>query len=273
MNEVINTVSRREFEEECSKRGEKRRIEMNEKQCEIQVEKMKTRHNANRWKEVTLANRPNDVYRIPTNYNLVLIGKLNSMSSNLTYEKKENKRLLARSNELQQQARLLREENNRFSEEINRLTEKHNQLLEATKNNILEMRNQQDEATRLLHNQLEVAAEDIMELHDQLISNDEAVSLGRKLLSLKRDDVIKCPVTPRGQHLYGMAWANLPKAAAKSLSQFIPIAVAAFLSDLGIDDEELLMCVADITPCDKTLSKSALMLHQQVYACIGEEVN
>jgi hypothetical protein len=70
-----------------------------------------------------------------------------------------------------------------------------------------------------------------------------------------------------------MAWANLPKAAAKSLSQFIPIAVAAFLSDLGIDDEELLMCVADITPCDKTLSKSALMLHQQVYACIAEEVN
>ena len=83
-------MSRREFDEECNKRGEKRRIENSEKQCKIQVEKMKTRHNANHWKEVTLANRPNDVHRIPTNYNLVPIGKLNSMSSNLTYERKEN---------------------------------------------------------------------------------------------------------------------------------------------------------------------------------------
>jgi hypothetical protein len=147
-NEVINTVSRREFEEECSKRGEKRRIEMNEKQCEIQVEKMKTRQNANRWKEVTLANRPNEVYRIPTNYTLILIGKLNAMSSNLAYERMKNIRLSARSNELQQHARLLQNK------------------LEATENTILEMRHHQDEVTRLLHN-------DIMELHDQLIANEE----------------------------------------------------------------------------------------------------
>jgi hypothetical protein len=147
-NEVINTVSRREFDEECNKRGEKRRIEMNEKQCEIQVEKMKTRQNANRWKEVTLANRPNEVYRIPTNYNLILIGKLNAMSSDLAYERMENNRLSVRSNELQQHARLLQNK------------------LEATENSILEMRHHQDEVTRLLHN-------DIMELHDQLIANEE----------------------------------------------------------------------------------------------------
>ena len=238
--QTVDTVTSKQRKEAQNARGRT----INEARDQIkqanEVDKMKKRKNANRMHDVSIGRR---TVSIPTGYQIVRTSELGKSK-----ETAEKNALITENNRLKAENDKLRGDINMFRAQLHNLELLHSQ-------------------TDVTINQLE---NEILKLHEDVFKDEEAVGLGKLLIKLKI--TTNCPVSPLGQRLYGIAWANLPKAAAKTLTQFIPIAVSAFLADLGIRDRDLLMSVPNITPSIEVLHKAALMGHQQVYKLVANGV-
>ena len=236
--QTVETVTSKQRKEAQKARGRNINKARDQIKQANEVDKMKSRKNANRMHVVSIGRRK---VSIPTGSQIV-------RTSAKSKETDEKKALITVNNQL-------KAENDKLLGDLN--------MYRLQLRNIESLHSQNASTISQLEN-------DIIELHEGILMNEEAVGLGKLLLKLKK--TTNCPVSPLGQRLYGIAWANLPKAAAKTLTQFIPIAVSAFLADLGISDRDLLMSVPNITPSIEVLHKAALMGHQQVYKLVASMV-
>ena len=102
--------------------------------------------------------------------------------------------------------------------------------------------------------------------------NQVKIDIGEKLLKLSKTKKWKGSI--RARRLYGLAYAQLPAASAKYLSQLIPVTIAAFLCDADIDTHfDDLEFIAGATPCDKKLSECVMLLHELVKYKIADYTN
>ena len=102
--------------------------------------------------------------------------------------------------------------------------------------------------------------------------NQVTIDIGKKLLKLSETKKWRGSICAR--RLYGLAYAQLPAASAKYVSQLIPVTIAAFFCDAGIDTHfENLEFIADTTPCDKKLSECVMLLHELVKYKIADYTN
>ena len=113
-----------------------------------------------------------------------------------------------------------------------------------------------NEKVSQLENQLVTKNSTILNLKTEFSAykraNAEKISIGEKFLAMQQGK--KWAGSIKARRLCGLAFAQLPAASAKYLSQAIPACVAAFFCDVGFDEfVEDLEFIADLTPCDKTI--------------------
>ena len=96
---------------------------------------------------------------------------------------------------------------------------------------------------------------------------EKNAAIGAALASAK--DKKQRPQNDVADTLYATMQAVAPKASPGALSKVVPLAVAGFLTSLGIDDEDLISSITNVTPSEGNLRSVAIRAGERVNQAIA----
>ena len=106
---------------------------------------------------------------------------------------------------------------------------------------------------------------------EQIANDATATKIGQRILDRAMNAKI-CASTPLANQYYARAWAQCPKISAEALSMMAPLVIAAFLSDMNVDDLIGLENIPKSTPSPKLIRKIVRVSKQAVLIRIAKEL-